>query len=87
MTQIEKPFIFPVRALGDPSPVNYNMMNTFSKQEVLDVKNDKTEYRIVWQIGLVAKEGQDIVWRYDSKSCRDSDYNEIVAKISLPLGS
>jgi 2-methylcitrate dehydratase PrpD len=88
MSLLEKPFITPDRALENQQPINFNHMKSFDKTDKVDVKNGNAKsYCILWVPAEAHQAGQSIEWRYADKACRDSDYNALLAKISVPLGS
>ena len=86
MSLLEKPFIMPDLALEGQQPVNYNHMKSFAKLDKDDVRNSNEKtYCILWVPNEASQVGQSIEWRYKDKACRDSDYNSLIAKISIPL--
>ena len=88
MSFLEKPFILPDRAMDDQSPVNYNLFKTFSKKDSLDIKNgNKKTFSIIWTPNEAMQSGQTIEWRYNDEMCRNLDYTDLIAKISLPLST
>ena len=87
MAFLEKPFILSELGLADQAPVNYNLMKSFAKLDKDDVRNVKGKHCIVFQSGEAHQAGQTIEWRYPDKECRDKEYSNIVAKISLPLST
>lgn len=88
MSLLEKPFITPDRALEGQQPINFNHMKSFEKFDKKDVRNNnEVDYCILWVPAEAHQAGQSIEWRYADKACRDSDYNALLAKISVPLSS
>ena len=88
MSFLEKPFILPIRALDDQTPINYNLFKTFQKKTSTDTKNrNKQTFSIVWTPNEAMQAGQTVEWRYADEGCRNADYSDLIEKISLPLST
>lgn len=91
MSFLEQPYILPIRSLPNQDPVNFNLFASFQKFDKDEYKTNggakDVEFQIVWVPSGAMQSGQSIIWRYSDKECRDSDYSDLIAKISLPLGS
>lgn len=83
MSIIEKPFVFPSRAIEGTDPVNISKMVTFRKfDEMSRLGNKRSSYSIIWQSSefAVGATASEIEWTYPDKECRDLDYRDIRAQ-------
>jgi len=77
---LEKPLVFPTRALAGSVPVNITKMVTVQKMDSPNrVGSVKTQWLIVWQSteSAVGSEAAEIVWGYKDEMCRNTEYEEI----------
>lgn len=75
--KMKRTFLFSTRAINNSLPVNIEVMSTFNPVDKKDVRNNKTQYCIIFQKSEVAKEGQSLTWRYASQELRDLDYWDV----------
>lgn len=74
-----KKFVFPVRAIDNSIQVNLANVLTFTKIDKPDVVNSRTTYSIIF------KGTEQLEWRYNDKTQRDLDYQELKDKTSVPI--
>ena len=80
-----KPFVYPVRAINNDSPVNLKTIATFNKVDKNDVRNNKKSFSIIFQTSDVMSDSPPIEWRYLDKDLRDLDYKELKDRVSTPI--
>ena len=80
MTQVSKTFIISEIAKTPIDPVNINNMFTFKKQDdILNVGMTKTtSYVIAFYKADPYLDHNPILWKYESESERDCDYNKLI---------
>jgi len=86
-----KTFTISTKAISNDVPVNMRQITHFAKLDRQDVRNQpgknikKPQYAILFFRDLVGKEGNAIEWNYSDKDCRDSEFQTLIEKFSVPL--
>lgn len=72
-------FVWPTRAIDNNVQVNLANVLTFVKVDKPDVVNRRESFSIIF------KGTEQLEWRYNDKTLRDLDYQELRDKISVPI--